>query len=93
MEDIKHVMWLIKQMIVLTLKGDFDGAAEAFFFLRLHFLTRTKAVASLIAAAPAMQRALKIVCLRCEHASYCRQDAPKCEVRAALALTGQYDGK
>jgi hypothetical protein len=34
---MKHCLWLIKQMIVLTLKGDFDGAVEAWLFLKMHF--------------------------------------------------------
>lgn len=34
--DIKHVLWLWKQMIVLFLKGDFEGSKEAWFWYKFH---------------------------------------------------------
>jgi len=33
---MKQCFWLIKQMVVLTFVGDFDGAAEAWFLLKIH---------------------------------------------------------
>lgn len=52
-------------------------------------LQKTKAVANLIASAPAMHRALKKICRQCNCRSYCHQDAPNCDVRKALEMAGQ----
>jgi hypothetical protein len=42
--EMKHLLWLVKQMIVLFLKGDFSGSAEAFYLLKLHWLYDSKKV-------------------------------------------------
>lgn len=36
-KNIKHILWLIKQMIILFFKGDLNGSAEAFYFLKMHW--------------------------------------------------------
>jgi hypothetical protein len=42
--DIKHISWLIKQMIVLFLKGDIDGAVEAWFWIKIHWNYESKKI-------------------------------------------------
>lgn len=42
MKDFKHVLWLIKQMIILGLKGDWSGSYEARLLLKLHLMCKSK---------------------------------------------------
>lgn len=37
MNDIKHILWLFKQIVVCTLKGDIEGSIEASTLVRLHW--------------------------------------------------------
>jgi hypothetical protein len=41
---MKHLLWLIKQTIVLFITGDFRGGAEAFYFLKLHWMYDSKKI-------------------------------------------------
>jgi hypothetical protein len=40
----KHLFWLIKQMILLFLKGDISGSAEAFFWIKMHSKYESKRI-------------------------------------------------
>ena len=35
-QDMKHVGWLFKQLIVSFFKGDLDGVEESWMFIKLH---------------------------------------------------------
>lgn len=41
---MKHILWLIKQIFVLPLKGDVSGGCEALQLLKLHVRYRSKRV-------------------------------------------------
>lgn len=42
MHHIKHIGWLQKQMFVLFWKGDFKGSAEAYWWLRVHLIYKSR---------------------------------------------------
>jgi hypothetical protein len=44
MDHIKHLLWLIKQMIVLLFKGDLKGSIEAWYWFRFHFTYKSKKI-------------------------------------------------
>lgn len=37
LKDLKHLLWLFKQTIILGLKGDWNGSREAWFFFKIHW--------------------------------------------------------
>lgn len=37
LRNLKHMLWLWKQMIVLWCKGDFEGSYEAWLFTKIHW--------------------------------------------------------
>ena len=39
-QSIAHILWLVKQMIVLSLRGDWSGVVEAYWWLRVHLTYR-----------------------------------------------------
>jgi hypothetical protein len=41
---MKHILWLIKQMIVLFIKGDFEGSKEAYWLIKFHLKYKSKRV-------------------------------------------------
>ena len=41
---MKHILWLIKQMFLLPLKGDISGGYEALQLLKLHLCYRSKRI-------------------------------------------------
>jgi hypothetical protein len=42
--DAKHMLWLFKQMVVNFLKGDIDGAVEAYYFVKIHWNYKSKRI-------------------------------------------------
>lgn len=36
-QDCKHMLWLLKQIIILGLKGDWEGSYEAWLFMKIHW--------------------------------------------------------
>lgn len=44
---MKHLLWLIKQMIVLGFRGDWAGSLEARELIRLHLMYRNKKTKSI----------------------------------------------
>ena len=46
MHDWKHVFWLFKQMVKSYLTLDYQGFAEAKFFLKLHLTCDSKLIES-----------------------------------------------
>lgn len=43
-DDVSFMLWLLKQMIVLFLKGDTRGSEEAWYFIRLHWNYKSEKV-------------------------------------------------
>lgn len=42
--DLKHLLWLIKQMLVLGFKGDWAGSYESWLLLKIHWNYRGKII-------------------------------------------------
>ena len=41
---MKHLLWLVKQMVFLFFKGDFDGSKEAYCLMKLHLSYKSKKI-------------------------------------------------
>ena len=35
-QDIKHIVWLFKQLIISFFKGDINGVEECWIFIKIH---------------------------------------------------------
>ena len=42
LQDCKHILWLTKQMIVLFIKGDFEGSKDAICWMKIHWNYKSK---------------------------------------------------
>lgn len=42
--NVKHVTWLAKTGIVNLIKGDFEGAMESLFWIKVHCSHRSKLI-------------------------------------------------